>query len=1347
MLQTTVPISESKRALLEKYLQTNVQLRQKTVLSIPKRPPDALVPLSFAQEQVWLHAQMALQLPLYNEPVTIHYNGALDVAVLERSFNEILRRHEAWRTSFSVVDGRPLQVIHPALSVSIPVVDLRGVPERQRDAEALRVATEDATIPLDFANVPLFRVKLIRLADEKHRLYLTLSHIIFDGVAIYRVFLPELAAIYKAFAAGMPSPLEELTVQYPDFACWQRSLDQPQKLSEDLTYWRRQLAGELPALDLPADRPRPAVQTFRGSMYPFVLNGKLTAALKALSQSEGVTLFQTLLAAFAVLLHRYSGQNDIPIGSVTSGRDQQETHKLLGYFLNTIVLRLDVSGDITFRDLLIRARNVTIEGLAHDSVPFSTLLNELRIQRDSSRNPLFQSLFSLEPPMPEVDSAWQLTQMDVDTGATKYDLYLELDDRRDHILARYHYSTDLFDVTTIARMAAHWQTLLETAAATPGKRLHELSLLTQSERREILLEWNATKQDYPQETIHQLFEAQVRRSPGAIAAEFEGERRTYAELNIRANQLARHLRRLGVGPEVLVGLCVERSLDMVIALLGILKAGGAYIPLDPAYPEERLALVLSDAKPLVVVTNQTLRHRFAEAISVVLLDEESTDIARQSGENISEGPTAKNLAYVIYTSGSTGMPKGVQIEHRSLVNCLTSMRREPGHAPSDALAAVTTLSFDIAGLEIFLPLITGARLIIVPAKIAQDGVLLMHLLDWSGVTVMQATPITWRLLLEAGWKGSPRLKILCGGEALPPDLARDLTPCAGSLWNLYGPTETTIWSLVHQVRRRPNGSVPIGRPIANTQVYLLDKHLNLVPRGVTGEIHIGGDGLARGYFNRPQLDSERFIQNPFSSDARARLYKTGDRGRYLSDGRIEFLGRADTQIKIRGFRVELGEIENALSKHGAVKAAVVAVREIARGDSRLVAYVIPDRAQTVSAATLREFVKPKLPEYMVPAHFVFLDEFPLTLNGKINHKSLPVPEKPSGVNDVFVSPRNEVETELTKMWETVLATSPIGITDDFFALGGHSLLAVRLVTLIGKHFGKTIPLAALLKAPTIAQLAEILRDGEKSIKWSALVPIQSNGSLPAIFCVHGHSGEVLFYHPLSRHLGPKQPFYALQAVASAGRPAHESIEEMAAHYISEIRRAKPHGPYYLAGYCFGSLVAFEMAQKLIQDGEEVAFLGLFLGYDTTCDAFTRLASRLYMHLHQLRRDGFIAKSLDVGRNVARKTHSLIWRLMYRCFRNVAKPSSRLFRNIPEMNLQAARRYVAKQYPGRMTVFLSGDLPPGFVVNPEVDLHGMDANEIDLRPVAGHQDTMLQEPFVGALAEQLRSCLPAPPRLS
>jgi amino acid adenylation domain-containing protein len=950
----------------------------------------------------------------------------------------------------------------------------------------------------------------LRLAAEEHVLLLTMHHMISDGWS-HGLFWRDLAVLYEAFDTCKPTPLPALPIQYADFACWQRQWLRGEALETQLTYWKQQLAG-LATLHLPTDYPRPAVQTFRGARHPMVLSQSLVEALKVLSQRHGVTLFMTLLAVFQALLHRYTGQDDIPVGSLIANRNRVEIEELIGFFVNTLVLRTDLSGNPSFRDLLGRVRAVCLGAYAHQDLPFEKLLEELRPQRELSRNPLFQVLFALHntPRQAPELLGLSVSSLEVDPGTARFDLALDLWETPEGLHGWFEYSTGLFDAATIARIEGHLQTLLEGIVAAPQQRLSMLPLLTADERHRLLVEWNTTGIDSPHDQcIHQIFEAQVAQTPDAVAVVCEGELLTYCELNRRANQVAHYLGTLGVGPEVLVGLCMERSLEMIVGLLGILKAGGAYVPLDPAYPQERLAFMLEDAQVAVLLTQEQLSGELPEhRAHTICLDTDWKTIAGKSEANPVSGVTADNLAYVIYTSGSTGSPKGVQILHRAVVNFFNSMSQQPGLTAQDILLAVTSVSFDIAALELYLPLIVGACLVVVSRDVAMDGAQLMKKLANSGATVMQATPATWSLLLEAGWQDSKHLKILCGGEALPCELAVQLLARGSSLWNMYGPTETTIWSAVYPVDLQER-SIHIGRPIANTQVYVLDRHLQPIPIGVPGELYVGGVGLARGYLHRPELTAERFIPNPFSTEPGARLYKTGDLVRYLPDGNLEFLGRLDDQIKLRGCRIELGEIEAVLGQHPAVRQVVVLAREDAPGDTRLVAYVVPQQEPPPTSSVLRNFLQQRLPSFMVPSAFVLVHALPLTPNGKLDRRALPAPAQTrSQPQDTCMAPQDALELQLTKIWEKVLGITPIGVRENFFELGGHSLLAVRLFAQIKKAFGRQLPLATLFQAPTVEQLAGMLRQEGWSAPWSCLVAIQPGGSKPPFFCIHGPGGHV-----------------------------------------------------------------------------------------------------------------------------------------------------------------------------------------------------------------------------------------------
>ncbi|HVG11012.1 MAG TPA: amino acid adenylation domain-containing protein [Thermoanaerobaculia bacterium] len=1032
-------------------------------------PRDGDLPLSFAQQRLWFLTRLEPASPWYNMPIAVRFQGPLDPALLERAAAEILRRHESLRTTFALSGGEPVQVVSPPWPFHLEVTGIEDSPDPF--AEARRRVASEAASPFDLQLGPLWRLRALRLAPEDHVVMLTMHHIVSDGWSI-GIFLSELTALYGAFARGEEPALPPLPVQYPDFAVWQRDWLSGDVLKAQLGYWRERLGGTLPVLELPLDRPRQPLQTFRGARLPLALPADLTERLRTLSRGRGATLFMALLAAFKVLLRRYTGQEDLLVGVPIAGRNRSEIEGLIGFFVNTLVLRTDLSGDPRFEELLDRVRETTVGAYAHQDLPFERLVEELRPRRDLARSPLFQVMIGLEnSPIPAgttvTDTALALTPLEADSGASRFEWTLFLSETSGGIGGSLEYNTDLFDEATVRRMAGHFENLLEAAAGDPAESLSRLRLLSAGEERQLLVEWNATARGYALDRpVHELI---AERRSEAPAVTCEGETLSYAELDARANRLAWRLRDLGVGPEVPVGIYLERSLDLPVALLAVWKAGGAYVPLDPAYPRERLAWMLEDSGAPVVLTESSLLPTVPESTALT--------VCVEAGES-AEGPAVpvhpESLAYILYTSGSTGRPKGVQIPHGALVNFLESMRERPGLDASDRLLAVTSLSFDIAGLELYLPLLAGAEVEIAGRALAADGPRLLSRL--SEATVLQATPSTWRLLLSAGWQGSSNLKALCGGEALPPKLAGEIAARAGSLWNMYGPTETTIWSATRLVESvLGEGPVPLGKPIANTTIYMVDPHLRPVPAGVPGELLIGGAGLARGYFGRPDLTAERFVPDPFAADG-TRLYRTGDLARWLATGELEFLGRLDHQVKVRGYRIELGEIEAALEQHPEVHAAVVIVREDAPGDLRLTAYVVGP----APAGDLRRHLRAKLPEYMVPSAFVTLQELPLLPNGKVDRKALPAPEaeRPS-LSSPFLAPKSRLEGTISEAWRGVLGVERVGVHDNFFDLGGHSLLMAqvhqKLLESLPDDLGSRLTMLELFQYPTVAALARHLR--------------------------------------------------------------------------------------------------------------------------------------------------------------------------------------------------------------------------------------------------------------------------------
>ncbi len=1055
--------------------------------------------LSFAQERLWFLEQLEPGQAFNNVPVALRLKGPLNLGALEQSLTEILRRHKVLRTTFAKVQGKPVASPAPPCPFSVPVEDLSAADPAARGAKARHLAAEEARQPMDLSRSPLLRTRLLRLGTEDHLLVLVLHHSVSDGWSM-GVFHRELAALYEAFSQGRPSPLPELPIDYADFAAWQRQWLQGEVLEDQLAYWKRQLGGKLPALDLPTDRPRPPLQTFRGAVKSFALGPELTAALKALSRREEVTLFMTLLAAFQTLLHRHTGQEDLLVGSPIAGRTRTETEGLIGLFLNTLVLRTDLSGDPTFRELLKRVRQVALEAYAHQDLPFEKLVDALQPERDLSRPPLFQVMFTLQnlPLQPLELAGLNIHPTPLDSGTAKFDLTLTLAEQEGGLAGAVEYNTDLFDEPTIGRLIGHLQTLLEGVTANPDDHISRVPILPEAERHQVLLEWNDTYAEVPKDKcVHHLFEEQAARTPEAVAVIFADQQLTYRELNARANQLARQLQGAGVGPDARVGICVTRSLEMMIGLLGILKAGGAYVPMDPAYPAERLAFMLEDAQLSVLLTQKKLADLLPpHPAKVICLDsfveETAAEATAQASSNPQSAATPDHLAYVIYTSGSTGKPKGVMVRHRNVANIITATDAVIGPEPGVWLA-VTSISFDISVVELFWTLARGFKVVIQgeegkasgqaqpPEQAPAADYSIAAQISRHGVTHLQCTPTLASMMIQ-----DPKTlralrglrKFLLGGEALSAALIEQLTGC-GEIFNMYGPTETTVWSTAHPVSRA-GSPVAIGRPIANTEIYLLDRRLQPVPIGVPGELFIGGAGVARGYLNREELTAERFIPHPFSAQPGARLYRTGDLARYWPDGTIEFLGRLDHQVKLRGFRIELGEIEAALRQYPAVRECVVAVREVAANDQRLVGYVVPQPDTAPAALELRHFLQKKLPDYMVPATFVMLAALPLTPNGKVDRKALPGPEAfPAGPAAGYEPAQTRLEKSIASLWQELLHVESVGLNHNFFDLGGHSLLVVQLHARLCQMLHLDIPVIKLFQYPTIHSFTQFLSEEPK----------------------------------------------------------------------------------------------------------------------------------------------------------------------------------------------------------------------------------------------------------------------------
>ena len=1094
-------LSPEKRALLMQ------RLKQKgdgaRTPGLPRRPNPGEYPLSFAQQRLWFLDQLEPGSPFYNIAAALRLTGPLDVGALRRALGDVVRRHEVLRAYFVTEKGYPVQQIAPELALAVPLIDLRDRPEAEREAEARRLTDEEARRPFDLARGPLLRASLVRLDQAVHLLLLTLHHIVSDGWSV-QVLVQELAALYAAHTRGVTAALPELPVQYADFAHWQREQLAGALREQQLAYWKAQLADLPPVLELPTDRPRPTVQTYRGARRSVSIPAAVADRLRALSRQESATLFMTLLAAYAVLLARYTGQDDLAIGIPVANRAPREVQGLIGFFVNTLVMRARLTavegGALSFRALLRQVRETVLAGQAHQDLPFELLLDALDVQRDMSRSPLFQTMFALQDsPLAGLSLGdLKLDLLEPDTGTAKFDLTLFIDERpgglrgADMLRATFEYNTDLFDAATLERMSGHFLNLLAGLAADPDGDVFTAPLLAEAERRQLLVDWNQTAFDYPRDAcLPELFAAQAARRPDAVAVRYGEAQLTYGELDRRANQLAHWLQAQGVGPDQLVGLFMERSVDMVVAMLGIVKAGAAYLPLDIDYPRERLAFMLADGQAPVLLTQARLKDELpASHASVLCLDTDWPTLAGWPETAPRHAATPESLAYVIYTSGSTGVPKGVAVPQRAIVR-LVFNTNYISLGPDDRIAQASNASFDAATFEVWGALLHGGQLIGVSKDVALSPRDFAAFIRDQGLTALFVTTALFNhLAASAPGLFQPLRTLMFGGEAADPRWVRQVltTGAPERLLNVYGPTETTTFATWYDTRRlRPEAvNVPIGLPIGNTTCHVLDRNLQLVPVGVPGELYIGGDGLARGYLNRPELTAEKFVPSPFLPPAaggeprgEGRLYKTGDRVRRLPGGDLEYLGRFDHQVKIRGFRIELGEIEAVLGRHPAVRELLVMVREdaAAGGEKRVVAYLVPHAGQAPTLAELRAYLRERLPEYMVPAAFVLLDAFPLNPNGKVDRQALPAPEQSGAASGrPFLAPRTPVEEFLAGLWREVLRLERVSVYDNFFEVGGDSIKAAVLTNRVQEALQVSAHVRAVFMAPTIAELATYLSE-------------------------------------------------------------------------------------------------------------------------------------------------------------------------------------------------------------------------------------------------------------------------------
>ncbi len=1305
----------------------------------PEGGVETLVPLTEGQLEIWLAAHLGSDASrAYNLSSFLRLGGPLCLDSLRAALQQLVDRHDALRARFGA-EGDVMRIA-PRLSLEIPLCDLSGLDAEAREAEIEALRRREGEQEFDLAEGPLFRARVVRAAPDEHLVLLTAHHIVCDGWSL-GVLTRELGALYSAARRGVAAELPE-PARFSDYALAEYAARGGPETSRDEAYWVGRFADSVPSVELPSPRPRPARKTYRAARRDATLDAEVVAKLKRLGARHGCTGFSALLAGFEAFLFRLTGCEDLVVGISAAGQAASGRDDLVGHCVNLLPLRFQVDGSRCFGELARSLKHSVLDALDHQRCTFGTVVRKLELPRDPSRVPLVSLNFNLDPTMRGVE----FEGLRVEVGSNprsfeNFDLFWNVVDGGRTLTVECTYNTDLFDDATVRRRLDEFQCLLAGIVAEPERPLAELPLLPPAERQRILVEWNATGAAYPPDAcLHRVFEAQVERTPEALALVFGEQQLSYAELNARANRLARQLRGLGVGPEVLVGVCMERSLELVIALYAILKAGGAWVPLDPEYPAERLAFLLEDTGVPVLLTQTGLLDRLpASPARVLCLDREADTGVGEAETNLEGGATAGNLAYVIYTSGSTGRPKGVMNEHRGICNRLFWMQDAYRLGADDRVLQKTPFSFDVSVWEFFWPLQVGAALVLARPGGHRDASYLHQTIREQGITTLHFVPSMLQVFLEEpGLEDCRSLRrVIASGEALPFDLAqRCLARLPAELHNLYGPTEAAVDVTAFACSRElAHGPVPIGRPLANTSVYVLDRAGQPVPVGVPGQLCIGGVQVARGYWNRPELTAEKFVPDPFSGAPGARLYQTGDLARWLPDGNVEYLGRLDFQVKIRGFRIELGEIEATLLAHPALREALLMAREDAPGDKRLVAYLVAGAAPAPSAAELRDFLTQRLPDYMLPSAFVFLEALPLGANGKVDRRSLPKPVVTG--EEEFAAPRDALEAQLAEIWQELLGCAPIGVRDDFFALGGHSLLAVQVCRRIRSAFGKSLPVVTLFEAPTVAELAEVLRRGETREGPSSLVALQAGGSRPPFFFLAGSD------HHFGNRLGPDQPVYRVQVQDLDGDRHFTSAAEMTAHSLAAIRAVQPRGPYYLGGHCFGGVVAFEVAQALLRQGETVALLVLLEaavpGSESRLagSSWGRLRQRGAHHLRRLvRLPGH--ELAHLARSARRIGREALWRKAWDL--GLEGGPLAAASNPKAASYRARRRYVPSRYPGRIVLFRCSESAPWRIEDPLRGWGELAAGGVEVHDVPGTHTRMYREPYVHALVAELRAVL-------
>jgi amino acid adenylation domain-containing protein len=1353
----------------------------------------ACVPATEAQKEIWIAVQMGNEANCaYNESMCLRLQGNLDLESLRFSIQELVQRHDALRATFSP-DGSTLCVA-ASIALDILMIDLSILDDGDRESKLAYLRRQEVDRPFNLVSGPLFRSQIIKLQEQEYLVIITGHHIICDGWS-WGILLPDLGAIYSARQQGLSANLPQ-PESFTEYAILQEAQSTSTEVIDAEDYWLKLFCDTTPVVDLPTDRPRPALRTYNGSREDWELNPDLVANLKRLGKKAGCSFFTTLFSGFEAFMYRLCGQEDLIVGMPSAGQLFGGQEKLAGHCVSLLPIRSQINGEQSFIDDLRSRRQAILEALESQQITFGTLVKKLALPRDFSRIPLVPVTFNLDVQLTES----QLNFPDFKAEAfsnprtcENFEWAVNASETKQKLVLECQYNTNLFDAATIRDRMAEFEELLKAVVANPECPLQNLQILTAAERQKILVDWNNTQTNYPKDAcIHELFEVQAEQTPDAIALVFGEQKLTYQQLNCRANQLAHYLQTLGAGPEVLIGVCFDRSIDAIVSLLAVLKSGSAYLPLDPAYPKERLEFMLSDAQISVLLTQQHLTEKLPDTeAKIVCLEQVREEINTQSETNPANLAKAENLAYVMYTSGSTGKPKGVCVVHRGVVR-LVKNTDYASFTAAEVFLQLAPISFDASTLEIWGALLNGAQLVVFPPgtpSLAELG----EALRLYKVTILWLTAGLFHLMVDERIEDLKGVRqLLAGGDVLSvPHVQKLLIEAPNcQLINGYGPTENTTFTCCFAIApdSQITNSVPIGRAIANTQVYILDRHLQPVPIGVPGELYAGGAGLARGYLNRPDLTAERFIdfrlpildfglnseqqlndrelpvdsfelnhekqlhpQSKISNFPSIHLYKTGDLARYLPDGNIEYLGRIDNQVKIRGFRIEIGEIEAVLAGHLDVSQVAVAVQLDASGNKCLAAYVVPGPSKILAANTLRSFMQKRLPDYMIPAGFVFLDALPLNPNGKVDRRALATQKWQSASvapdETIAVSPRDKLELQVQQIWEQVLGINSVGIRDNFFEIGGHSLLAAGLLAEIEKIFGKNLPLSTIFQSPTIEQLADILREPEWSSPSPSMVVIQpGTGSYkPPLFCIHVLGRGLEFYRPLMNYIDQSQPVLGLSTQIMDEKLAPPNrVEELAAYYIKEMQIFQPYGPYFILGVSFGGTVAFEIARQLDAKGQKVALLGLLdtYGPDAFKSSSEKKRGQRAMKVLQLTPGVFINKAKSNMMGKIEFLTEIQWRILCKFYRSLGRPLPIYLENFThrELNHEALRHYVAGVYSGRATIFKAVESAILFGADRELGWSEVVRGGIEIHEIQSDHLGMLQEPQVRILGEKLQAAV-------